>query len=213
MRMIVLLGAASFMIMACAKHDDPNQSRANSESASLTARGGGSSNDSRIDEVQSRGRIASATAPAEVWNSGTTTNLGAESQLMVEEGLSVDLSLALLESEAQFEAMLHKFEADATRSPEARDITGIYRSKVMASLGGSGTMSSLSCGHNLCIGSVRVASLEAYREWSARFAEQGTSPTFGFGESTKALRDGQYQTNFVFSIDPSNRSSVLSPGS
>lgn len=149
-----------------------------------------------------RPRAVAATPLAQHAMPSNAAYLVGESQLLNGGELSGDQAEATLLSSRSFKAALQQFEADASLSPDAQDLTRLYQAAATRALGADVALASLTCGYTLCMGEVRSRSQGGFRDWVGLFGKDRGAPHYGLMTAEYPLGNGESSGRFVFSIDP-----------
>ncbi len=152
--------------------------------------------------VPARPRADAATPLAQHAMPSNAAYLAGESRLLNGGELSGDQAEATLLSSRSFKAALQQFEADASLSPDAQDLTRLYQAAATRALGADVALASLSCGYTLCMGEVRSRSQGGFRDWVGVFGKDRGAPHYALMTAEYPLGNGQSSGRFVFSIDP-----------
>lgn len=149
-----------------------------------------------------RPRAAAAGPLAQHAMPSNAAYLVGESRLLNGGELSGDQAEATLLSSRSFKAALQQFEADASLSPDAQDLTRLYHAAATRALGADVALASLSCGYTLCMGEVRSRSQGGFRDWVGVFGKDRGAPRYALMTAEYPLGNGQSSGRFVFSINP-----------
>lgn len=142
--------------------------------------------------------------PAEdrkVENPEASPYLATESELIVQDSISIDMSKEMLVDNALFSSALERMRGEERTSVEAQKLATHHRDVLERAVGELGVVDDLTCGLSLCIGSVTSLTRADHEAWSRRLVKDPAARRYGAVHSYAPVGD-QLQQRFVFSTDP-----------
>lgn len=130
-----------------------------------------------------------------------TPHLGTESQLIVQNAISVDMTLELLEDSALFSSARERMRSEESTSAGAQQLARHHRDVLERAVGELGIVDDLTCGLSLCMGAVTSLSQAEHEAWSRRLVNDPAARRYGAVHSYMPVGD-QLQHRFVFSANP-----------
>jgi hypothetical protein len=127
--------------------------------------------------------------------------LATESELIVHNSISIDMSNEMLEDNALFSSALERMRDEERTSAEAQQLARHHREVLERAVGELGVVEDLTCGLSLCIGSVTSLTQADHEAWSRRLVKDPAARRYGAVHSYEPVGD-QLQHRFVFSTDP-----------
>ncbi|TFZ44861.1 hypothetical protein E5C33_12670 [Stenotrophomonas maltophilia] len=132
----------------------------------------------------------------------TRGSLDGENMLMSEGALSDQEAAEVIRSSKAYAQALQQFEHDAARSPDAQDLTTLYRAAVARALGPDMALDSFACGYSLCMGEIHSRNADGFSRWTRTFGDDIAAPQYAFMSGEFLQGRGQSIGRFVFSTDP-----------
>lgn len=137
----------------------------------------------------------------EAENTEASPYLGTESEFIVQDSISIDMSNGMLEDNALFSSALEGMRSEERTSVEAQKMAIHHRDVLERAVGELGVVEDLTCGLSLCIGSVTSLTQADHEAWSRRLVKDPAARRYGAVHSYTPVGD-QLQHRFVFSTDP-----------
>lgn len=144
---------------------------------------------------------ADADEERQAGNPEASPYLATESELIVHQSISIEMSKQMLEDNARFSSSLERMRSEERTSVEAQQLARHHREVLERAVGELGVVDDLTCGLSLCIGSVTSLTPAHHEAWSRRLVKDPAARRYGAVHSYEPVVD-QLQQRFVFSTDP-----------